>query len=86
LGLTCYTEKVTDEQEVSDQMLAGMLQDAARRVQDGEAARQERLGLIDEANRRDWPQEKTAHLAGVTQQAVSKRSKKIRDDPADTTE
>jgi hypothetical protein len=65
---------VPDEfKELSDNMLADRLREAARRVKDGEAARIERGHLIDEAGRRDWRQEDIAELAGIKQQSVSQR-------------
>ncbi len=54
-------------------MLADLLRDAARRVQEGERARIERSRLIEEAGRRKWPGPKIADLAGMTHQAVYKK-------------
>lgn len=64
---------MTDEQEVSDEVLADLLQDTARRVADGELARAERASLIKEADRRGWRGPKIAKLAGMTHQAVYKQ-------------
>jgi hypothetical protein len=75
---------VTNEQEVSDHMLAEMLKAAAARVQDGERARVERSRLIDEAGRRGWTREMIAELAGISHQAVTQRINKPR--KGDTTE
>jgi hypothetical protein len=76
---------VTDAREVSDEVLAAQLREAAARVKAGEEARAERAALIDEAGRRNWPREVIATLAGVSHQAVSKRIRNSRD-PQDTTE
>jgi hypothetical protein len=75
---------VTDEREVSDDMLAARLRETAARVQAGEQARDERGRLIEEAGRRNWPREVIADLAGVSHQAVTQRIQKSRQ--ADTTE
>jgi len=75
---------VTDEREVSDEVLAARLREAAERVKAGEEARAERATLIDEAGRRNWPREVIADLAGVSHQAVTQRIQKGRQ--ADTTE
>jgi hypothetical protein len=69
---------VTDEREVSDDMLAARLRETAARVKAGEEARDERGNLIDEAGRRNWPREVIAELAGVSHQAVTKRIHKSR--------
>lgn len=69
---------MTDAREVSDEVLAERLKATAQRVKDGEEARIERALLIDEAGRRNWPQDVIAELADVTQQAVSKRISKSR--------
>lgn len=57
-------------------MLAARLQDAARRVQDGEKARAERARLILEAKRRGWKHEQIAQHAGMSHQAVTQRIQK----------
>ncbi|GAA3416305.1 hypothetical protein GCM10018952_44020 [Streptosporangium vulgare] len=49
-----------DEPEVSDEMLARRLREAAAKVKAGEQARAERAKLIDEAGRRDWTREAIA--------------------------
>ena len=69
---------MTDEREVSDEVLAARLRETAARVKAGEEARAERAALIDEAGRRNWPRETIADLAGVSHQAVTKRIHKSR--------
>lgn len=60
--------------EVSNQVLADRLREAARRVEDGKAAQKERGQIIDELARRGrYTQEEIAEMAGMTQQAVSQR-------------
>jgi hypothetical protein len=70
---------VTDAREVSDDVLAERLREAAAKVKAGETARGERAELIDEAGRRNWPREVIARLAGISHQAVTKRIHKGRE-------
>lgn len=76
-----YTRVVTDEPEVSDQMLTEGLAETSRRVEDGELARIERDRLLLEAQRRKWKQGRIAAATGMTQQGVSKRLRYLAENP-----
>ncbi|MEV8639087.1 hypothetical protein AB0395_46265 [Streptosporangium sp. NPDC051023] len=75
---------MTDERKVSNEVLADLIRDAAKRVKAGEEARAERAKLIAEAGRRNLPHNAVAEWADMTRQAVSKEIKKSREqDPTE---